>query len=94
MEDKNLNPELSQDTEPQVNEDDAFIIGKGINIDVEEKPKKKTNKKTTLKSIIWVIAIFVVAKVGCNASLVFYDAMLVDVTTEERMDTVSSHGYA
>lgn len=61
MEDKNLNPELSQDTEPQVNEDDAFIIGKGINIDVEEKPKKKTNKKSTLKSIIWVIAIFVVA---------------------------------
>lgn len=44
----------------------------------------------------WIVflAIFVVAKVGCNASLIFYDAMLVDVTTEERMDTVSSHGYA
>ena len=44
----------------------------------------------------WVVflAIFVIAKVGCNASLVFYDAMLVDVTTEDRMDTVSSHGYA
>ena len=46
------------------------------------------------KSWIVFLAIFVVAKVGCNASLVFYDAMLVDVTTEERMDTVSSHGYA
>ena len=46
------------------------------------------------KSWIVFLAIFVVAKVGCNASLIFYDAMLVDVTTEERMDTVSSHGYA
>lgn len=46
------------------------------------------------KSWIVFLAIFVIAKVGCNASLVFYDAMLVDVTTEERMDTVSSHGYA
>lgn len=46
------------------------------------------------KSWIVFLAIFVVAKVGCNASLVFYDAMLVDVTTEDRMDTVSSHGYA
>lgn len=44
----------------------------------------------------WIIflAVFVIAKVGCNASLIFYDAMLVDVTTEEKMDTVSSHGYA
>lgn len=44
----------------------------------------------------WIVflVIFVIAKVGCNASLIFYDAMLVDVTTEERMDTVSSHGYA
>lgn len=44
----------------------------------------------------WVafLAVFVIAKVGFNASLIFYDSMLVDVTTEERMDTVSSHGYA
>lgn len=46
------------------------------------------------KSWIIFLAIFVIAKVGYNASLVFYDAMLVDVTTEERMDMVSSHGYA
>ena len=46
------------------------------------------------KSWIIFLAIFVIAKVGYNASLVFYDAMLVDVTTDERMDTVSSHGYA
>lgn len=44
----------------------------------------------------WVVflAVFVIAKVGYNASLIFYDSMLVDVTTAEKMDTVSSHGYA
>lgn len=44
----------------------------------------------------WVLflAVFVIAKVGYNASLIFYDSMLVDVTTPERMDEVSSKGYA
>ncbi len=44
----------------------------------------------------WLIflAVFVVAKVGYNCSLIFYDSMLVDVTTTERMDMVSSNGYA
>ena len=44
----------------------------------------------------WVIflAVFVVAKVGYSASLIFYDSMLTDVTTPERMDMVSSQGYA
>ncbi|MGM9940602.1 MAG: MFS transporter [Bulleidia sp.] len=37
---------------------------------------------------------YVVAKVAYQASLVFYDSMLVDVTTPERMDIVSSQGYA
>jgi len=46
------------------------------------------------KSWFIFLVIFVIAKVGCNSSLIFYDAMLTDVTTEERMDTVSSHGYA
>lgn len=40
------------------------------------------------------LAIFVVAKVGFNSSLVFYDAMLPEVTTEDRMDNVSTMGYA
>lgn len=40
------------------------------------------------------LVIFVVAKVGFNSSLVFYDAMLPEVTTEERMDHVSTTGYA
>ena len=46
------------------------------------------------KSWIVFLAVFVVAKVGYSASLIFYDAMLSDVTTPERMDRVSSHGYA
>lgn len=37
---------------------------------------------------------FVIAKVGFSGSLIFYDSMLVDVTTDERMDEVSSQGYA
>lgn len=40
------------------------------------------------------LVIFVVAKIGFNASLVFYDAMLPEITTESRMDNVSSMGYA
>ena len=44
----------------------------------------------------WVVflAVYVLAKTGLNASLVFYDAMLPDVTTDERMDVVSAQGYA
>lgn len=44
----------------------------------------------------WLIflIIFVIAKVGYSASNVFYDAMLTDITTEDRMDMVSSQGYA
>ena len=44
----------------------------------------------------WILflAIFVIAKVGFSGSLIFYDSMLVDVTTDERMDEVSSQGYA
>ena len=40
------------------------------------------------------LLIFIFAKVGFSGSLVFYDSMLADVTTPERMDEVSSRGYA
>ena len=40
------------------------------------------------------LLIFIFAKVGFSGSLVFYDSMLADVTTPERMDEVSAHGYA
>lgn len=47
-----------------------------------------------LSSWLWFLVIFVLAKTGYSASLIFYDAMLTDVTEPERMDSVSSHGYA
>ena len=40
------------------------------------------------------LLIFVFAKVGFSGSMVFYDSMLSDVTTPDRMDVVSSRGYA
>ena len=40
------------------------------------------------------LAVFVVAKVGYSLSLILYDSMLTDVTPHERMDNVSSQGYA
>ena len=40
------------------------------------------------------LAFFVIAKVGFSSSVVFYDAMLPEITTDERMDTVSSCGFA
>ena len=45
-------------------------------------------------SYLAFLVIFVIAKVGLGGSLIFYDSMLVDVTTDERMDEISSHGYA
>ena len=44
----------------------------------------------------WLVflVIFVIAKVGFSSSLVFYDSMLPEVTSPERMDRISSMGYA
>ena len=44
----------------------------------------------------WLVflVVFVVAKIGYSVSLVFYDSMLCDVTEPDRMDDVSSRGYA
>ncbi len=44
----------------------------------------------------WMIflAVYIVAKIGYSSSLIFYDAMLPDVTEPERLDRISSLGYA
>lgn len=38
--------------------------------------------------------IFMLARVGYSAANIFYDSMLTDVTSDDRMDMVSSYGYA
>lgn len=38
--------------------------------------------------------IFIIAKIGYSSSLIFYDAMLVDITDEERLDEISAQGFA
>lgn len=40
------------------------------------------------------LILYVISSVMLNGSMVFYDGMLVDATTEDRYDKVSSHGYA
>lgn len=40
------------------------------------------------------LAIYVFSSVMLNASLVFYDAFLIDATEQDRYDEVSSQGYA
>jgi len=44
----------------------------------------------------WMAYIFliIIARIGYATGNIYYDSMLVDVTTDERMDAVSSFGYA
>lgn len=46
------------------------------------------------KNWLVFLVIYLIAKVGYSGSLIFYDSMLPDVTESERMDEVSSKGYA
>jgi UMF1 family MFS transporter len=39
------------------------------------------------------LIVFMLATIGLNGSLTFYDSMLVDTTSNERMDRVSAHGF-
>ncbi len=40
------------------------------------------------------LVLFVIARVGWAGANVFYDAFIMDVTTKERMDAISTRGYA
>ncbi len=44
----------------------------------------------------WLVflIVYIISKCGYSASLIFYDAMLGDVTQPERMDEVSARGFA
>ncbi|SHJ92014.1 MFS transporter [Hespellia stercorisuis] len=44
----------------------------------------------------WLVflVIYIIAKCGFSSSLIFYDSMLGDVTSEERLDNISSQGFA
>ena len=44
--------------------------------------------------VVVFLGLIVAAKVGLHGSNIFYDAMLVDVTDDERMSHVSTLGYA
>lgn len=41
-----------------------------------------------------ILIIYMITVVGFSAANLFYDAFLVDVTTEDRMDYVSTYGFA
>ncbi|PJI09334.1 MULTISPECIES: MFS transporter [Clostridium] len=45
-------------------------------------------------AIVLLIAVFIISTIGNAGSNVFYDAFLVDVTPKNKMDMVSSIGYA
>lgn len=40
------------------------------------------------------LVLCVISSIGLNGSLTFYDSMLIDTTSDERMDRISSHGFA
>lgn len=44
----------------------------------------------------WMVflVLYVVSKIGYSVSLIFYDSMLTDITTPDRMDLISSKGFA
>ncbi|WP_434734891.1 MFS transporter [Bifidobacterium sp.] len=39
------------------------------------------------------LILYMLSAIGLNGSLTFYDSMLIDTTSNERMDKVSAHGY-
>lgn len=43
---------------------------------------------------LMLLAVYIISTIGFSGSNIFYDAFLVDVTEDDRMDRVSSWGYA
>lgn len=44
-------------------------------------------------SWIGLLAVYIISHVGFSGANIFYDGFLVDVTTDERSDKISSYGY-
>ena len=53
-----------------------------------------TNLFQTQKDGMSFLIFFIISRIGYAACNIFYDAMLIDITTDERMDRVSTCGYA
>lgn len=83
------------------------VLGPIFGVLADRKDSKKIFFQTTvaagvigcvLNSFAWswmaFLIIYILTKILYQASLTFYDSMLNDVTTEDRMDAVSSYGYA
>ena len=83
------------------------LLGPVLGALADRKETKKIFFQTTvaagvvgcvLNSFAWswmvFLIVYVLTKILYQASLTFYDSMLNDVTTEGRMDEVSSYGYA
>ncbi len=49
--------------------------------------------KWAIAGILFLV-VYIITEVGYSSSLVFYDSMLSDVTTDENMHKVSANGYA
>ena len=54
--------------------------------------KRKPPAMAMTKKIVKIF--FIISRIGYAACNIFYDAMLIDITTDERMDRFSTCGYA
>ena len=54
-------------------------------------PPRRRRRQGTVAAMVLVL--YITSTIGCDASCIYYDAFLTDVTTEDRMDSVSTLGY-
>ncbi|MDO4622594.1 MAG: MFS transporter [Eubacteriales bacterium] len=83
------------------------ILGPALGAFTDHKDRKKLFFSTVLAIGVigcilnglvsgWFVflVIYIISKIAYSVSQTFYDSMLPDITTEERMDAVSSYGFA